>query len=58
MQKIARCTIKLIANWRSSNDEKVAGERTKVLAKVAVKVSLKELALKIATLFTLTMDFD
>ena len=36
---------KLIMNWRSSNDKLVAGDRPKV-AKVTVKVNLKELALK------------
>ena len=37
--------IKVIMKWRSSSDKLVAGDRPKV-AKVTVKVNLKELALK------------
>ena len=38
--------IKLIVNWRSSSDEHIAGDCPKVLAKVVIKVNLKELAVK------------
>ena len=37
---------------------KVAGDRTKLLAKFSIQVNLKELALKISILLTLKMDFD
>ena len=45
MQKMRRC-IKLIVNWMNSSDEQATRDCPKVLAKVTVKVNLKELALK------------
>ena len=53
MQKIGRC-FKLIVNWRSSSDEQAAGDCPKVLAKVIVKVNLKEVALIAIYLYSYT----
>ena len=43
MQKMGRY-VKPIVNWRSSSDKQAAGDCLKVLAKVTMKVNLKEFA--------------
>ena len=54
MKKMGRCT-ELIVNWRSSSNEQAAGDRPKLLMKVAVKVNLKELALITIYLYKYTI---